>query len=63
MPLTSPASVCCQNVHACLEDVVQRRTRRLEAELHLLEHELGLALDRGQGDLSGIGIERRKAKT
>jgi hypothetical protein len=62
MPFTSPASVCCQNVHAHLEDVVQGRTRRVEAELHLPQHELGLALDRGQGGLSGVGSERRKAK-
>src|ERR1700686_1356312 len=44
-------------IHVTLEDVLKRRSRRHQAELHLLKHKLGLALDRRADHLAGNGIE------
>ncbi len=49
-------------VHIALEHVVQRRPRRLDAKLELLQNELGLAFNGCVHDLAGLGIERRKAR-
>src|SRR3979411_2024388 len=44
-------------IHIALKDLLQRRSRRLEAKPHLLQHEFGLALDRGIHDLARVRIE------
>src|SRR4051812_49851752 len=42
-------------VHIALEDILQRRSRRLQAKLHLLQDQLGLPLDRSMDDRAGVG--------
>ena len=45
-----------------LQNVAQRRACRLDTELELFEHELGLPLDGRVDHLARLGIERRKAR-
>src|SRR6266436_1447262 len=49
-------------IHGALDDLVERRAGRGQAELHLLEHELGLAFDRQALDLAGRRIVRRDVR-
>src|SRR5262249_31924234 len=46
-------------IHVALDDLVERRAGRRQAELHLLEHDLGLSFDRQALDLAGGRIVRR----
>ena len=47
-------------IHVALKNVFQRRSRRLEAKLHLFQNKVGLALNWGFNYLSGVGVEWRK---
>src|SRR3569832_710313 len=47
-------------VDVALENVIQRRSGDFETQFHLLEHDLGLALDWSIDDLAGRRIEWRK---
>jgi len=49
-------------IHVALEHVLQRRSRRLEAKLHLCQNKFGLALNWGFNYLSGVGVEWRKPR-
>src|SRR6202012_5394162 len=49
-------------VDIAFQHLLERRARRLEAELHLFEHELGLALERCVDDLTGCRIEGWKPR-
>src|ERR1700753_1418011 len=37
-------------IHVALEDVFERRSRRLQTQFHLFEHKFGLTLDRDSAD-------------
>jgi hypothetical protein len=45
-------------IHGALQDLVQVRAGRFEAESHLIHDKLRLLLDRYFRDLTGFGIER-----
>src|SRR5262249_60221198 len=49
-------------IHVALDDPVERRAGRGQAELHLLEHDLGLAFDRQALDLAGGRIVGRDVR-
>src|SRR6516165_659509 len=49
-------------IHGALDDPVERRAGRGQAELHLLEHDLGLAFDRQALDLAGGRIAGRDVR-
>src|SRR6516162_3068012 len=49
-------------IHGALDDPVERRAGLGQAELHLLEHDLGLAFDRQALDLAGGRIVRRDVR-
>src|SRR5262249_42907406 len=49
-------------IHVALDDPVERRAGRRQAELHLLEPDLGLSCDRQGLDLAGGRIVRRDVR-
>src|SRR5579872_2834342 len=49
-------------IDVALENAIQRRARRFDAELELLQHQLSLTLDRSLRNFSGCGIEGRKPR-
>src|ERR1700733_9082187 len=48
-------------VDVALQDVLQRRAGGLKTELHLVQNDLGLALDRSFDNFTRLRIEGRKA--
>src|SRR5262245_13452598 len=49
-------------VDVALHHALQGRASGLQAALHLLEHDLGLAREGLTADLAGVGVEGRKAR-
>jgi hypothetical protein len=49
-------------VEVALHHVLQACARGLQAQLHLLEDQFGLALDRHRQNLTCLGIERREPR-
>src|SRR5262245_50052042 len=49
-------------IDVALDDAIERRARRRQAEFHLLEHDLGLPLDRHAPDLARRRIVGRDVR-